>query len=74
MSERERLSEEAYEYKKAYNREYRRRYKEKNKLVVFAVDLEANTSRELISLLAKNNMTRKDFVLWALDKLKKKSN
>ena len=73
MSERERLSEEAYENKKAYNREYRRRYKEKNKLVVFAVDLEANVSRELISLLAKNKMTRKDFVLWAFEKLKKKS-
>lgn len=71
MSERERLSEEAYEYKKAYNREYRRRYKEKNKLIVFAVDLEANTNRELISLLAKKQMTRKDFILWAYEELKK---
>ena len=71
MSERERLSEEAYENKKAYNREYRKRYKEKNKLVVFAVDLEANTNRELISLLAKKNMTRKEFILWSMEQLKK---
>ena len=72
MSERERLSEEAYENKKKYNREYRRKYKEQNNLVVFAVDLEANTSRELINLLAKKDMTRKDFVLWAYEELKKK--
>ena len=71
MSERERLSEEAYERKKEYNREYRRKYMEKNKIVVFSIDLEANTNRELISLLAKKKMTRKDFILWAYEELKK---
>lgn len=70
MSERERLSEEAYERKKEYNREYRRKYINDNNLVVFSVDLEANFNRDLINLLAINNMTRKDFIVWAYDKLK----
>ena len=69
MSERERLSEEAYERKKEYNREYRRKYINDNNLVVFSVDLEANFNRDLINLLAINNMTRKDFIVWAYDKL-----
>lgn len=73
MSERERLSEEAYERKKEYNREYRRKYKESRNLVVFAADLEANTFREVNNLLARNGMTRKDFVLWAYEELKKRS-
>lgn len=70
MSERERLSEEAYERKKEYNREYRKKYINDNNLVVFSVDLEANFNRDLINLLAINNMTRKDFIVWAYDKLK----
>ncbi len=69
MSERERLSEEAYERKKEYNREYRKKYINDNNLVVFSVDLEANFNRDLINLLAINNMTRKDFIVWAYDKL-----
>ena len=66
----QKLGKEAYENKKAYNREYRRRYKEINNLVVFNADLEANVNRELVNLLAKKNMTRKDFILWAYEKLK----
>lgn len=71
MSERERLSEEAYERKKEYNREYRRLYMNKNKLVTFGADIEANKAREITNLLAKKQMTRKDFVLWAYEELKK---
>lgn len=73
MTERERLSEEAYERKKQYNREYKRAYISKNNLVTFGAEVEANTARELSSLLAVNKMTRKDFILWAYDKLKQES-
>lgn len=70
MSELDRMSEEAYENKKAYNREYRLEYKKRYKLRQFACDMDNEDFEKIKEILSKYNMTRKDLVMYGYNKLK----
>lgn len=51
-----------------YDNEYKKKYKKQ-----FKVELNIEENEELIKLLEKHNLTKVDFVRWAMEELKKKN-
>ena len=67
------LSRQAMENKREYNKEYVKEYRKNNDLIAFNTYLPRTIANEIKEYLKKKNMNKKEFVLWAYEELKKRS-
>lgn len=73
MSEFERMSPEAYERKKEYNRRYSKQYAKDHGLINLGVPVTKELRKEIMEYLDSHGMQFKDFVLNSYNELRIKN-
>lgn len=64
------LSRQALENKRAYNRDYVKQYRENNDIITFSTHIPREKANEIKEYINKKGMNKKEFILWAYEQLK----
>lgn len=68
------LSKQAMEHKREYNKKYTKEYREKNNIISFTAPMPKSIADEITEFLKEKKITKKDFIIESYKKLKKDTN